>query len=79
MIRPQKKKLEEEKRLLSSISKGDEIFTKSGIMGTICALTDKVVTLEVEGAKIKVLRSQVGGFTKGLFEAKREHNKGSKI
>ncbi len=70
MIRPQKRKLEEEKKFLSSISKGDEIFTKSGLIGTICALTDKIVTLEVEGAKIKVLRSQIGGLAKNIFETK---------
>ena len=68
MIRPQKKKLEEEKQLLSNLNKGDEIYTKSGVFGTIAGLTDKVVTLEVsDGIKIKFLRSQVAGFAKNIF------------
>ena len=69
MIRPQKKRLQEEKALLKSLVKGDEIYTKSGILGTIVGMTEKIVTLEVsEGAKIKILREQIGGKTQGLFD-----------
>lgn len=71
MIRPQKKRLEEEKKMMDALTKGDEIFTKSGMIGTITGLTEKIITLEVsEGVKIKVLRSQVGGPAKTLFEKK---------
>ena len=69
MIRPQKKRLQAEQVLLKSLAKGDEIYTKSGILGTIVAMTEKIITLEVsEGAKIKILRDQIGGKTQGLFE-----------
>ena len=62
MIRPQKKKLQEEQAMLSALTKGDDIYTKSGILGKIHGLTDRVATLEVgEGTKIKVLRSQIAG------------------
>jgi preprotein translocase subunit YajC len=68
MIKPQKKKLEEEQNFLNSIKKGDEIFTKSGIIGKIVGLTEKVVTLEVsEGTKIKLLKSQVAGNATSIF------------
>ena len=68
MIRPQKKKLQEEQAMLGSLQKGDEIFTKSGIIGKIHGLTDKILTLEIEdGNKIKMLRSQAGGKTDKLF------------
>lgn len=71
MIRPQKKRLEEEKKMMDQLSKGDEIYTKSGMIGTITGLTEKIITLEVsEGVKIKVLRSQVGGPSQTLFEKK---------
>ncbi|WP_127716043.1 preprotein translocase subunit YajC [Halobacteriovorax sp. HLS] len=73
MIRPQSKKLKEEQALLATLGKGEEIFTKSGIIGTITGLTDKVVTLDVaEGTKIKVLRSQIGGKASTIFEKKTE-------
>jgi preprotein translocase subunit YajC len=68
MIRPQKKKLEEEQAMLTTLGKGDEIYTKSGILGTITGMTEKVVTLEVsDGIKFKVLRSQVGGLASKIF------------
>jgi preprotein translocase subunit YajC len=76
MIRPQKKQLEEEKAMLGGLNKGDEIYTKAGILGTIVGMTDKVITLEVaENTKLKVLRSQVGGLSSKLFEKKKEEKK----
>lgn len=69
MIRPQKKRMQEEQSLLDSLGKGDEIVTKSGVIGTIYGLTDKIVTLEIaEGVRIKVLRGQIGGLAKKIFE-----------
>lgn len=72
MIRPQKKKFEQEQALLEKLAKGDEVYTKSGLIGTIYGITDTVVTLEVsEGVKLKVLKSQVAGLYKALTEAKK--------
>ena len=71
MIRPQKKKIDMEQKYLASLKKNDEIYTKSGVIGTICGLTDKIVTLEIaEGVKIKMLRNQIAGASKDLFETK---------
>ena len=68
MIRPQKKKMEEEQSFLSKLTHGDEVFTKSGILGKITSITEKVVTLEVEnGAKMKVLKSHIGGSAAAIF------------
>ena len=76
MIRPQKKKLQEEQSMLSALGKGDEIYTKSGLIGTITGMTDKVVTLEVaDGVKLKVLRAHIGGLAKKIFEKKEEKTK----
>jgi preprotein translocase subunit YajC len=71
MIKPQKKKMEEEKKLLDSLNKGDEVYTKSGMIGSIYGLTDLVVTLDVgDNTKIKFLRTQIAGLTKTIFEKK---------
>lgn len=76
MIKPQKKKMEQEQKFIAEIKKGEEVFTKSGLIGKIYGLTDKVVTLELEeGTKVKYLRSQIGGSTKALFEDKKEDKK----
>ena len=73
MIRPQKKKLQDEQAFMSKLSHGDEIYTKSGILGKVTGIAEKVITLEIEnGAKMKVLKSHIGGSTVGLFaEAKK--------
>ena len=68
MIRPQKKKMQQEQVMISSLNKGDEIYTKSGILGTITGLTEKIVTLEVsEGVKFKLIRSEVAGKSETIF------------
>ena len=71
MIRPQKKKLEEEQSMLKALKNGDEIYTKSGLIGTIAGQTEKVITLEVaQGVKMKILKSQIGGLASKIFEKK---------
>lgn len=68
MIRPQKKRMQEEQSFLSKLSHGDEIYTKSGILGKITGIAEKVVTLETEGGtKLKVLKTHIGGSTAQLF------------
>lgn len=67
MIRPQSKKMKEEQAFLSKLAKGDQIYTKSGILGRITDISDKVVTLEVEGAKMRVLKSHIGGSSASIF------------
>ena len=71
MIRPQKKKMVEEQKYLSELTRGDEVYTKSGILGAITGFTEKVVTLEVsEGVRVKVLRGQIAGSSNQLFADK---------
>lgn len=68
MIRPQKKKMQEEQNFLLKLSHGDEIYTKSGILGKITGIADKAVTLEIEnGAKMKILKSHIGGSAASIF------------
>jgi preprotein translocase subunit YajC len=76
MIRPQKKQLDEEKKMLDALGKGQEIYTKSGILGTVTGMTEKVITLEIaDSIKIKVLRSQIGGLASKIFEVKKDAKK----
>lgn len=73
MIRPQKKKYDQEQELLSKLSKGDEIYTKAGLIGTIYGMTDTVVTVEVsEGVRFKILKNQVAGLYKTLTETNKK-------
>jgi len=60
LIRPQKQQQKQHQEFVTSLGKGDEIVTASGIIGKITGLTDKVATLEIApGTEIKVLRAQI--------------------
>lgn len=73
MIRPQKKRMQEEQSFLNKLQHGDEVYTKSGILGKVSGISEKVVTLEIEnGSKMKVLKTHIGGPSAPLFaEAKK--------
>lgn len=68
MIRPAKKRAEEEQTFINKLSHGDEVYTKSGILGKISGITEKVVTLELDGGtKMKILKSHIGGSASAVF------------
>jgi preprotein translocase subunit YajC len=76
MIRPQNKKMQQEREYISALQKGDEVYTKSGLIGKIHGLTDKIVTLELDGGtKVKMLRGTIAGPVSQLFEEKPEAKK----
>ena len=47
IIRPQRRQRESQRRLIDSIDVGDEIVTIGGLYGTVRALDDESITLEV--------------------------------
>ena len=72
MIRPQKKRMQEEQNFINKLTHGDEVYTKSGILGKVTGIAEKVVTIELEGgSKMKVLKSHIGGSTSALFAEKK--------
>jgi len=67
MIRPQIKRQKEQKKLVDSLAKGDEVQTEGGMMGKITNLGDTFVQLEVsDGGEVKIRRQGVAaGMPKG--------------
>jgi len=62
MIRPQRKRQQEQQNLLQELQKGDKVITAGGIYGQIESLSDDSVVLKVEsGTTIRVARSSVVG------------------
>ena len=60
MIRPQKKRQDEQKRLISSLKTGDQVVTSSGIHGLISNVKETTVMLKVaDNVKIEVEKSAV--------------------
>ena len=60
MIRPQMKRAKEQKAMIESLQKGDEVVTAGGIVGKITKLTDQYATVEIApNTEIVVQRAAV--------------------
>ena len=60
LIRPQKRRVEQHRQLVNSVGLGDDVLTIGGIYGTVAALRDDDVELEVSpGTKIRVAKSAI--------------------
>jgi len=61
LIRPQSKRAKEQKEMVSSLNKGDEVLTQGGILGKITKVSEGFITLEVsENVNITVQKAAVG-------------------
>jgi preprotein translocase subunit YajC len=66
-FRPQQKQAKQHQAFVTSLKKGDEVVTQSGIVGTIHAVDDRTVTLDVGGGtKLRVIKNQVAGQWKAV-------------
>ena len=60
MIGPERKARKKREAMLSAIKKGDAVVTSSGLHGTVAALADDVVTLQVdEGVRLRFSRAAI--------------------
>jgi preprotein translocase subunit YajC len=61
LIRPQQKQAKKHQEYLNNLKVGHKVITKGGIHGQITALTDQIVTLEIDkDVRIKVSRDAIG-------------------
>lgn len=59
MIRPQQKKIKQEKEFEAALKVGDKIITKSGFHGKIVELAETTVIIETMSGKLKIERSAI--------------------
>ena len=60
MIRPQMKRAKEQKAMIESLQKGDEVVAAGGVLGRITRLSEQYVTLEIApNTEIVVQRASV--------------------
>ena len=60
LIRPQSQKQKEQDTFSTSLQKGDEVVTHSGIVGKINKMEDSILTIETtDKTYIRVLRSAI--------------------
>src|SRR5688572_2956895 len=61
LIRPQKKRMEDHRKLVESVGPGDEIITMTGLYGTVRAMGDENVEVEIApGTTVRFLKSAIG-------------------
>jgi len=62
MIRPAQRRQRDQQKLMSAMEVGDEIVTAGGLYGTVKALEDDEVRLEIApGIEVRVARRAVAG------------------
>jgi preprotein translocase subunit YajC len=61
LIRPQQKRVKEQKAMLTALRRGDRVVTGGGIIGTISKIvSDEEVVVELaEGVRVRVLRATI--------------------
>jgi len=65
IFRPQQKKQQEQKAMLGSLKKGDQVVTTGGIHGVVAGVRDDVVVLKVaDNVKIEFSKSAVAAVVK---------------
>jgi len=70
MIRPQQKKAKEHDQMVNTLQKGEEVITRSGIIGKIHGIADKFITLEVDhNVRIKIVKNQIDMVLRGEQKA----------
>ncbi len=80
VIRPQQKKNKDHQQKIQSISRGDEVVTAGGIIGTIVTLPTEgdQLTVEIaEGVRIKISKQYIVEFISKKTE-KKEHKQENK-
>ncbi len=62
LIRPQRKRMKDQAALQSSIGKGDEVITNSGIYGFISEVEDSFFWLEIDDdVQIRIAKAAIQG------------------
>ncbi|GJM45437.1 MAG: preprotein translocase subunit YajC [Gemmatimonadota bacterium] len=64
LVRPQQKQAQRHRQLVSSLKKGDDVVTDSGLVGSVISVTDEFVVIKAaENVKLKFLKSKVAART----------------
>ena|ERR687896_1983973 len=61
LIRPQRKRVEQHRKLIESVDVGDEVITIGGMYGRVKAIGDEELELEVSpGTSVRFTKSAIG-------------------
>lgn len=79
LLRPQVKRAKEHKKMVSELSRGDEVISNGGLLGRITRLDDQFVSLEVaDGVVVRLQRTAVSAMVpKGTIKREKAADKES--
>jgi preprotein translocase subunit YajC len=78
VVRPQKKRQLTQKQMLEELNVGDEVLTAGGIYGTVAALDENEVTVEIAPqTQVRVARRAIAGVTTEPEDEEAEESGGS--
>jgi preprotein translocase subunit YajC len=61
IVRPQRRQVAARRALIASLEVGDEVVTSGGLIGTVRAIEEETIGLEIaSGVVVKVARAAVG-------------------
>jgi preprotein translocase subunit YajC len=64
IMRPQQKKQREHQLMLRNLKRGDKVVTMSGLYGTVAAIDEKIISLQVdEKVRVKMSRQSVSALS----------------
>lgn len=80
LLRPQIKRAKEHKKMVGSLSKGDEVVSNGGLLGRITKVDENFISLEIaDGVVVKLQKAAVGSLMpKGTFRKEGKGSKGGK-
>ena len=65
LIRPQQQKTKEQRTMIASLKRNDEVTTSGGIYGRVVELSEKIVTLEIApNVRVRVDRPRIDSVVK---------------
>ena len=78
VVRPQKRRQNEQRQMMNELRVGDEVLTAGGIYGTVSELEDDLVTVEIApSTEVKVARRAIAGVTREDEEEEQEGEEGT--
>jgi len=60
LILPQQRQAKKHKEMINNLQRSDKVITSGGLIGTVVAVTDENITLELsENVKVKIIKSYI--------------------
>ena len=64
LIRPQTRRIKEQRQMIDAVQRGDQVVTGGGIVGKVTKVDDEQVEVEIaQGVRVRVVKATLTGVT----------------